>query len=164
MLRERIRSTSNTHHFHTVHKAFTHHLHIIHTANFKESKFLLNCDLIMRSTLYLLYESPKPKIQQVRQHYDTIEAALAQGYTHAQVHAWLRQQGVDINFRYYETALHRIRRHKSKDGSTVQPIVQRPNGPSDVVLPSKSRLVGGNTDSSSRNESFTFDVKTPPRW
>jgi hypothetical protein len=118
----------------------------------------------MQSTLYLLYESPKPKIQQVRKHYHTIEAALAQGYTHAQVHVWLRQQGVDIDFRYYETALYRIRRHNSKEGSTVSPIAHRPAVPSDLVPPSKSRLVDSNTDGSSSNETFTFDVKAPPRW
>jgi hypothetical protein len=40
----------------------------------------------------------------------TIEHAISNGFTHAQVHAWLQQQGVVMQFRYYENALHRLRK------------------------------------------------------
>jgi len=62
----------------------------------------------------------------------TIEHAIGNGFTHAQVHAWLKQHGVVMQFRYYENALHRLRkqdRHAVRD--TARALV--PYGDSSIV-------------------------------
>jgi hypothetical protein len=56
---------------------------------------------------------PKVKSKVLAQLLPTIEAALQAGYVHDQIHAWLAENGLDLDRKYYHDAIYRLRKQRN---------------------------------------------------
>jgi len=146
------------------------------------------------SHLVPLEDAPKVKARLMATLLPAMEAALAGGYTHAQIHAWLVKHGVTISFRYYECVIHRLRKQRavvrtfpSPDGAlppipanqpdqvrTTQDATSLPvpvNQPNQVVEiheasfhPVPHETCGRLAQSADPRGKFDFDVEAPLRF
>lgn len=110
-------------------------------------------------------DPPQRKTARVRQHYDAIEASLAAGLSHSQVHNWLRQQGIDIEFRHYHNILHRIRSGMKKNGGKVEQVTAARAALRNGVATGGSTSGYGKPTASDTAGEMHYDVtKEPRKW
>jgi hypothetical protein len=74
---------------------------------------------------------PKVKTKLIASLLPTIEAVIARGFTHAQVHALLVDRGIVMKFKYYEDVIYQLRRKRDLVAN-----VARAGDPNGAVLPS----------------------------
>lgn len=131
-----------------------------------------------------LFKSVGPKrsakVARVREALPQIEAAFAQGHGHAAIHERLCDElGIDITFKYYELAVHRLRKAKA-DADTLQaqdsqlrnpsigtsrPAVASARGSQAQVAGDKMREGAGVQGGPAGDDSkFKWDPMAPVRW
>lgn len=61
-------------------------------------------------------------IRRLKEHLPAIEQCVEAGYSHQAIHEWLVSAGLAISFKYYESALSRLRKAAKRSGpSTAAP-------------------------------------------
>jgi hypothetical protein len=59
---------------------------------------------------------PRSMIRRLKEHLSAIEQCVEAGYSHQAIHEWLVRAGLAISFKYYESALSRLRKAAKRPG------------------------------------------------